>query len=441
MTRHLRPGRILPSGDAAWLIDESWPVALAIGDDGSTSLQSWPWPQRPTDVELDRVTVADGVGIVVGDSPTVSWVRRDGATSAAVPGHWWLAAADPDAAWFVDRSYVHPGQPPAPPPPSPPGRILAVHRDGSRTHVDAPAPVIAIDIVGADLIITLAEPPLAARGGPQSWRFHYPRSGLRVSRAGLLANGLATSTPVSGNPPFAVRHRPSAWAWLVEEPDTVIRHGERAAGLAWWAGAPYDGDKIERPVVVVGSDPSTGEARLRLELGHGLVQDVQAIGDELWVAVARRRYLAVPRDRGVDVLAVSASGAVRTVHRANSIDISHFAPVLNRPPQAQIDHHIAEVREQFEHLDAHWRNDDDTISPLSVALSDTAVLVEGAWPDTRLVVTLRHESRPGLLLRRTLPLFDETGAPIKHEGWRFMEDLDTHYLAPAKEAIDGLLDT
>ena len=441
MTRHLRPGRILPSGGAAWLIDESWPVALAIGDDGSTSLQSWTWPQRPTDVELDRATVADGVGIVVGDSPTVSWVRRGGATSAAVPGHWSLAAADPDAAWFVDRSYVHSGQPPAPPPPSPPGRLLAVHRDGSRTHVDAPAPVIAIDIVGPDLIITVAEPPLAARGGPHSWRFHYPRSGLKVSRADLLATGMATATPVSGSPPSSARHRPSAWAWLVEEADTVMSHGERAAGLVWWAGAPYDGDKIERPVVVVGSDPSTGEARVRVDAGHGLVQDVQPVGDELWVAVARRRYLAVPRDRGVDVLAVSASGAVRTVYRANSVDISHFAPVLIRPPQAQIDHHIAKVREQFEHLDAHWRNDDGTINPLSVELSETAVLVEGGWPDARLIVTLRHESRPDLLLRRTLPLFDETGAPIHHQGWRFMEDLDTHYLAPAEEAVDGVLDT
>lgn len=441
MTRHLRPGRILPSGGAAWLIDESWPVARAIGDDGSTSLQSWPWPKRPASSGLDRVTVADGVGIVVGDSPNVSWVRRDGTTSAVVPGHWSLAAADPDTAWFVELSHIDPGQPPAPPPPLPPGRILAVYRDGSRIEIDTPAPVFAISIVGADMWVTLAEPPQAARSGPNSWRFRYPHSVVRLPSAALLANGLVAAEPASGDVPPAARHRPSAWVWLREEPDTLLRYGERAAGLAWWAGAPYDSDKIERPVVVVGSDPSTGEARLRLELGHGLVQDVQAIGDELWVAVARRRHLAVPRDRGVDVLAISASGAARTVHRANSIDISQFAPVLNRPPQAQIDHHIAEVREQFEHLDAHWRNDDGTINPLSVALGATAVLVEGAWPDARLVVTLRHESRPGLLLRRTLPLFDETGASIKHEGWRFMEDLDTHYLAPAEEAIDDVLDT
>ena len=438
MTRQLRPGRILSGGGVAWLVDESWPVVQAIGDDGSTSLLTWPWAQHRTDSAMDRVTVADGAGLVVSDGGQVSWVRQDGTTSIAVQHDWSLAAADPDAAWFVDCPHIDPGQSPVPPPP---GRIHAVHRDGTYTSMDTPAPVMAIDIDGPDMWVTVAERSLGTRRGPNAWHFHHPGSALRVPIANVLTKGLAEALPVSGDRPARVRHRPSAWTWLQEDPDTVVRYGERAAGLAWWAGTPNDGNKIERRVVVVGSDASTGEPRFRVDAGPGLVQDIQGVGDELWVVVARRRYLAVPQDRGVDVLAISASGAVRTVHSANSVDISMFAPVLNRPPQKQIDEHIAEVRDQFDGFDAHSLSEDGTLSPRSVEPSDSSLSLEGEWPDARLIVILRHTSRPGLLLRRTLPLFDATGAPIRHQGWRLKEDVDTNYLAPAEEAVDGVLDT
>ena len=226
------------------------------------------------------------------------------------------------------------------------------------------------------------------------------------------------------------------------EPATVLRYGERAGGLVWWVGTPYGSDKVERRVVMVGSDLSTGQPLVCVHLGDGLVRDGQAIGDELWVAIARRRYLAVPRDRGVDVLAVSGSGAVRTVHSADSVDISTFAPALDRPSQAQIAAHINEVRRRFDHLDTYWRSEDGTTSPLSAELTEPSVTVEGEWPDACVVVAMRHQRRPGLLLRRTLPLFDETGAPISHENATLvlMEDLDTNYLAPAEEAVEGVFD-
>lgn len=143
------------------------------------------------------------------------------------------------------------------------------------------------------------------------------------------------------------------------------------------------------------------------------------------------------------MLAVVASGAVRTIHSADSIDISRFAPVVRRPLQEQIRKHIDEVRHRFDHLDTFWRSEDSTSRALSRGLSDPSVSVEGEWPDVRVVVTLRHQRRPGLLLRRTLPLFDETGTPIGHKyaDMDLMEDLDTNYLAPADEAADGVLDT
>jgi len=437
MTRFFRPNRVVRSGGGTWLVDESWPVAVAIDDDGTAPLLSWPWStpllsrpwqQNRISSELDHVTVADGVGIVVRDSEQVAWVRRDGTRCAPIDATLMLAAADPDTAWFVDRSVVDPGQPPASPPPSPPGRIVAVHRDGSRRQIDGIVPVNAIGIRGAEMWVTLAESP---------------HSVLRVSRAALLREGLLAAVPDTGDVPAPVHPRPHAWAWLAEDPATVLSAGQRAGGLVWWAGTPYDGDKIERQVVVVGHDPSTGQPRTDVDVGHGLVRDLQAIGDEVWVAVARRRHLAVPRDRGVDVLAISASGAVRTIHSADSIDISRFAPPLHRPPQAQVAGHIDNVRHQFEHLVTHWRSEDGATSPLSPELSEPSASVQSDWPDTSLIVTLRHPSRPGLVLRRTLALFDETGTPINREtaGTMLMEDLETGYLAPAEEAVDGVLNT
>jgi hypothetical protein len=226
-------------------------------------------------------------------------------------------------------------------------------------------------------------------------------------------------------------------------PDTVLRYGVRAGGLIWWAGALPSESKIDRRVIVIGHDPATGQPARRVDLGLGLVGDVQAIGDELWLTVARRRFLAVPRDRGVEVMAVSASGAVRTVQGPGSLDISQYTPALRRPPDEQIYDHIDTIRRKFDHLASFWHSPASAISPLSDGLSDASVSVEGKWPNACLVVMMRHRQRPGLILRRTLPLFDDRGSPIDHgfADIHLMEDLDTNYLAPAEEAVDGVLDT
>lgn len=418
-------------------------MAVAIGDDGSTSLLAWPWQQAHLSPELDHAAVADGVGIVARDGEQVAWVRRDSNQLAQVSADLGLAAADPDTAWFVDRTVVDPGHPPAPPPPLLPGRIVAVHRDGSRTQVDTPAPVRTLGIRGTDVWVTLAEPPLSHPTDYGSWTHSYPFSVLRVPRDALLADGLASAVPATGEIPATPGPRPSAWVSLVDESWIIERYGQRAGGLVWWAGAPSGGDPVERQVVVVGHDPATGTPSVRVELGDGLVSDVQTIGDELWLSVARRRYLAVPRDRGVQVLAVAASGAVRTIHSADSIDVSRFAPSVRRPPPQQIRQHIDEIRDRFDHLATSWRTEDGTTSTLSDGLSDPLVSVEGDWPDARVVMTLRHRAHPGFLLRRTLPLFDETGSPIVDEYAvsDLMANLITNHLAPADEAVDGVLDT
>ena len=112
---------------------------------------------------------------------------------------------------------------------------------------------------------------------------------------------------------------PVRWAWLESKVRTVLCYGVRAAGLVWWAGADPAGGRIDRHALVRGHDPDTGRVVTALDAGLGLVRTVRAVGDELWIAIARQRFLAVPRSRGVEVVAVSSGGAVRTVHEPDSI--------------------------------------------------------------------------------------------------------------------------
>ena len=392
---------------------------------------------------MDHAVVADGVGIVVRDGDQVAWVRRDGCTVAHIDFDLWLAAADPTTAWFVDRSHIDPGVPPAPPTPLPPGRIIALRSDGSRTEVPTSTPVLMVVVRENDVWVNTAELPIAHPGGYGSWGFEYPDSTLKIDRAALLADGIASGVPSTLPDPDPSYHRPYSWTWLQDDPATVLRSGISAGGLIWWAGAPMGGDYIHRGAIATGHDPVNGLQVVRVDLGLGMVSDVQTVNDEVWLSVQRRRSFPSSPDRGVDVLAVSAGGVVRTVYSADSIDISQFAPPLNRPSEEEIAHHIEQVRQKFDDLTDYWDKGGTTRAPLSEGLTNSSVKVEGQWPDTRVVVTFEHRRRPGLVLRRTLPVFDDEGRPVDHEyaDIYLMEDLDTNHIAHANDAVGGILDT
>ncbi|MBB2893743.1 hypothetical protein [Flexivirga oryzae] len=356
------------------------------------TVHGWPWPRTRVDPERDHAVVADGVGIVVRDGDHVVWVRPDGCTTARVDEDLALSAADPTTAWFVDWSHIDPGEPPAPAPPLPPGRIVAIHNDGTRTDIPTPTAEQSIVVRGDDVWVTTSDPSIAhpTRYG---WHFEYPTSVLRFGRKALLDKGMAAGVPSSSRPVAnCTGRREDYWVWLEEDAELIFRYGEPAGGLKWWAGSPDDEGFASRRVLAVGHEPETGGEVVTADLVLGLVNSAQAIGDELWVAVARAPARPVTADYGVDVLAVAADGVT---------------------------------------------------SALSDGLSAPSVTVEGDWPDTRIVVMFRHTRRPGLLLRRTLPVFDEEGRPVDHEypDIYLMEDLDTGHLAPAEDAVDGILDT
>ncbi|WP_146081690.1 hypothetical protein [Clavibacter michiganensis] len=94
--------------------------------------------------------------------------------------------------------------------------------------------------------------------------------------------------------------------------------------------------------------------------------------------------------------------------------------------------------------DAYWGDPRDTRgrAPLAQGMSGSSVTVVGEWPRTRVVVEFRHASRPGLLLRRTLPVFDAAGriATAEYAAIHLMEDVETGQLPPAGAARDGILE-
>lgn len=95
----------------------------------------------------------------------------------------------------------------------------------------------------------------------------------------------------------------------------------------------------------------------------------------------------------------------------------------------------------FSDLDTYWHGEDGTVRALSRGLSEGSARIEGAWPDSRVVVRFRHPHYREGLLERGLQLFDAAGriqlsdyAPI-----HLMEDLGTRELPPVTEAVDGIL--
>ena len=221
------------------------------------------------------------------------------------------------------------------------GRIVALKPDGTRTEIATRLPVRDVEVDGDDVVVIFAERPVPHRDA-YGWLIEYPTSQLRTSRAELLAGVLTGSpSPRPGWPPYfapdevdldSVDDDSVRWAWLESKVRTVMRHGVRAAGLVWWVGADPEGDRINRHILVRGHDPDTGRVVTALDAGLGLARTARAVADELWIVIARQRFLAVPRSRGVEVVAVSRSGAIRTVYEPDSIDISVTEPSLGRRP-------------------------------------------------------------------------------------------------------------
>lgn len=443
--RFLRPAHIIPTTESVWLVDPIRPAAAVVAAGRDPTLVTWPGDK--VEDSHSRLVVANADAVVVQDGSTVRWIGLDSSSARTIDAGR-ICDADGDDVWLADNGCVDIGDlrgaGPHPPPPLEPGWITVLSRDGSTRRIEAPAPVRHVRVAGEDVIVTLAELPIAH---PHDYgcSYEYPLSTVRFARDQLFAGFVERGTIVSAHDQVDLAGRTAdsvSWCWLEEGPEAIGPQALLAGGVLWSAGALPGGDRIDRHVIVRANDPDDLRELLRLDLGVGLVVRGRAIGDELWIAVARRRFTGVGPDGGVEVVALSSDGSIRTVLAGNSIDIASTAPDLVDIPADEVATHIERERAKFEHLDAFWRAQDGKMHPLTCGLTDPAVDVRGQWPHVEVVVTLRHVSRPGLLLRRTFPIFDEDGSPwrLEYADIEIMEDLDTGYVPPASEALGGVLD-
>lgn len=370
------------------------------------------------------------------------WARLDAVRTAEVDAPLWLTGADPDTAWFVDRSDLDPAPPMDRPPKMPSGRLVAIHPDGTSTEIVTERPVFAVTARDRRVWVLFCEPHIVHTPDAVRWRFGPPISAFTATREELLARGMEATEASETPEADPTGHRPHAWIWLNKDRDLIIRYGLPALGRLWWAGADPGGDRIDRHANLAAHDLDTGEEVLRVDLGVGRVSDLQQVGDEMWVSVTQGAWRPFEPDCGASVFAVTSSRGVRTVLAADAVDITHFAPRHPRPPQQQIDHSIEALREMFQGFEGPPVVEPNPLLRWPGKPTDFAIAVEGDWPETRVVMTFRHPVRDGVVMRRTMRVFTDDGFPVahKHAGAYLDEDIATKALPPVERAVDGILD-
>jgi len=109
------------------------------------------------------------------------------------------------------------------------------------------------------------------------------------------------------------------------------------------------------------------------------------------------------------------------------------------------EHSVAELRAQFEALDAPYvsfTSADGGPVRMRSNYRNVAITTAGTWPDTEIVVTFEHFSVPFVRLRRKYQVFDSTG---RRRHWSYVtvhldEDIETGDIPAPNQAVSGVLD-
>ena len=434
--RALRPDRLVDLASGLWAVDAVQPVAAVLDPATGEVRAVVGWPQVPPppvseDGPWARV-LGDGTSLWVQQDASGPVVRvdLDGVAAAAWTDGMRLAACGPGAAWCA----------PVPPPQEFVGasgghsverswdRLLRVDATGASRTVEVDGPVRAVRAGTRGLLVEVDDDPWhrrhlgagtyevvrASRWLHLPWRSPVPP---RLSRA---EHGLA------GPPDPAPQHDDGGRvhsAWL----DPVDDEPVPALGLRWhlgWSTGPGAGRwRGSRRAVATAHDGS-GTTLRHEDLGVGRVRAAAARGGRLVVAVERPRTPPWSRAAPVELLALDAA---RDGHEAllapDAVDVTrHCWPLVPEPLEA------GSCAEQLRA--AH-----------DAPGTGRAQLV-GSWPDTHLELTVTHDERPGVVLRRRVPLCDELGRvdPPRYADVHLEEDLATGDLPPLTAARDGVLD-
>jgi len=175
-------------------------------------------------------------------------------------------------------------------------------------------------------------------------------------------------------------------------------------------------------------------------------------------AVVTEDHASVPatdENAGADLEEVEAAWAAEDsalqarrapwIGRLDLTGVSGASWQTPEPDAATVERSVAAVRDQLASLgepSVMWSADTDAVTRVRSDYRSVQVDVEGAWPDTEVVVSFEHRAVPFLRLRRRYRVFDDAGYPIDRQYVTVYleEDIATGHIASRRAAVDGVLD-
>ena len=452
--RFLRPGWLLPSESGLWIVDEFQPVAaLLSGPSGAGVSEVVSWPELPPASRTfdwpGPTVIGDGASLWTQQHRTgpVLRIAADGGRSAAWTDGLQLAACGPGEAWCfpsAPRQELLQGADAQPMTLSNSGlsALLRIGQDGRQERIWVDRPIRAIHAVADALIVAVDDDPWTLRHLgidtyevvrtlrylPIPWGCELP------ARLSVDEGGWSVERP----PGIRSTPSPSAMTWYDQTADPrAVLH---AAGLRWRLGRTHSGAQTNRPWFPVRATAhnDAGTIVADFDLGAGSITAVSSYDADTAVAVALRRPGPT---HPVEVLCLRPDGDIaETLIAADGLDISDRCwPLVQRP--VETDSYAQQILAANDSLESYWIGADG-VKPLADGISDVTTRLDRPWPDTHLVWTFRWTMRPGLTLRRRVPLYDELGRPVKPEfaDIHLKEQLDTGAIPAALAAVNGVLE-
>lgn len=426
---------LLPSG--LWAVDEFHPVAAVLDPETGAARRVVSWSQVPMPGPKDvfaplPIVKSDGTGLWVQydmQGPLAS-IDKDGLRAAVWTDGLELVACGPDVSWCT--AWVNTGEPQQGDRPwASRGRLLRVDRDGRTTAVSTPGRIDQIRSGSEALFVQMYVPPTGSAGAgtphPTRW-VSLPWDDEVPGELTAAGQGEKVVDEPDRDPwenlawdGVGQRHFFSSY-WPPYLPSDVTTDHHR-----WSLGSSQDPPQHEpnrRRLLGTAHTPDGTEIQ-RWDLGRGGgILSATALGDRLAVTVARPGGAS-------EVLALDPdTSEARGLLAPDAVRITDLGwPMVTRPVAAD---------SYVEQLHARWSR----LEFGEGQLSDVRASLLGQWPDTQLEWTFRWPTRPGLVLRRRVPLFDELGRIADNDAATqdLMESMEGGGLPPAEDAVDGYLD-
>ncbi|WP_432482919.1 hypothetical protein [Kineococcus esterisolvens] len=445
--RFLRPGWLIELDSGLWAVDTSQPVAAVLDprDGRVRRVVSWPAVPPPA-VHARPVVLGDGTSLWVQQESGGPVVRigTDGIAAAGWVGgptdhaaRQRLAACGPGVAWCAtpapEAEYVRRGEQP---------RTFLGFGQLRRVDADGRVLTVAMDR-GVQALHASPQGLLVAAVGDGYGLRRWDETQDRVNR-----DTRWYLLPWQEEPPRSLTDEHALPQGFepppADDPSSLFSQDLRGYGpiargatLEWFTQPsehpPAAGRSWTRPVV--SARDTSQQVLASWDLGDGWIEAVSACGTRLVAAVARRPRTWTPRtaQHPVDVIALDASDRSRTdLLPAGSLDVSeHCRPLQLRPLEA--DSYAQQMLQEVQERAGRWQQ---------VGARDVEHRLTGSWPDTVLELTLTVPERPGVRLRRRVPLFDELGRILgpQYPDAHLVDQYEAQMLPPVDQARDGFLD-